>query len=391
MNIRYIFLLAMALTATVASAQKKKAPIKKKAVPANTMSPRVKALYDDMLQNTQMVFIIDSTVVDADKVMDAIPLPKAYGKYIAYNKFFDSTSEINSNSYVYVNGWGNRCYYNEIGTDSISRLYMREKRGEVWTEARPLTEINENYTNASCPYMASDGQTLFFAGTSQEDGLGKRDIYMTKYDAEEGKFLKAENLGLPFNSTSDDFMFVEADADGMAWFASSRRQPEGKVCVYTFMPSSTRQNYDADEMTESELNNRAAITRIRETWPTPEIRQNAMQRLERMKKNADTKTGHENDIEFIVNDETTYTTLAEFKSTDTRNIYADIRMKQNDADKLAKDIESLRVKYYKARAAEKDATGRKIALAEQKLKQLRADITSATKVLRQKENKLLRK
>lgn len=391
MNIRYVLMLALALSATAASAQKKKAPIKKKVVSANTMSPRVKTLYDDMLQNTQMVFIIDSTVVDADKVMDAIPLPKAYGKYIAYNKFFGTNSEINSGSYVYVNGWGNRCYYNEVGTDSISRLYMREKRGEAWTEARPLTEINESYTNASCPYMASDGQTLYFAGTSQEDGLGKRDIYMTKYDADEGKFLKAENLGLPFNSTSDDFMYVEADADSMAWFATSRRQPAGKVCVYTFVPSTTRHNYDADEMTESELNSRAAITRIRETWPTPEIRQAAMQRLERIRQNADAQTRHENDIEFVVNDGTTYTTLSDFKSADTRNTYADIRMKQNDADKQAKDIEALRVKYHNAKAAEKDAIGRKIALAEQKLKQACADIESATKALRQKENKLLGK
>lgn len=391
MNIRYVLMLALALSATAASAQKKKAPIKKKVAPANTMSPRVKALYDDMLQNTQMVFIIDSTVVDADKVMDAIPLPKAYGKYIAYNKFFGTNSEINSGSYVYVNGWGNRCYYNEIGTDSISRLYMREKRGEAWTEARPLTEINESYTNASCPYMASDGQTLYFAGTSQEDGLGKRDIYMTKYDADEGKFLKAENLGLPFNSTSDDFMYVEADADSMAWFATSRRQPAGKVCLYTFVPSTTRHNYDADEMTESELNSRAAITRIRETWPTPEIRQAAMQRLERIRQNADAQTRHENDIEFVVNDGTTYTTLSDFKSADTRNTYADIKMKQNDADKQAKDIEALRVKYHNAKAAEKDAIGRKIALAEQKLKLACADIESATKALRQKENKLLGK
>ena len=92
MNIKLTFLIAMALATTTAFAQKRKAPIKKKAVPANTMSPKVKALYDNMLQNTQIVFVIDSTVVDADKVMDVISLPKAYGKYVAYNKFFDTNS-----------------------------------------------------------------------------------------------------------------------------------------------------------------------------------------------------------------------------------------------------------------------------------------------------------
>lgn len=116
-----------------------------------------------------------------------------------------------------------------------------------------------------------------------------------------------------------------------------------------------------------------------------------MQRLERIRQNADAQTRHENDIEFVVNDGTTYTTLSDFKSADTRNTYADIKMKQNDADKQAKDIEALRVKYHNAKAAEKDAIGRKIALAEQKLKLACADIESATKALRQKENKLLGK
>ncbi len=144
MNIKLTFLITMALATTTAFAQKRKAPIKKKTVPANTMSPKVKALYDNMLQNTQIVFVIDSTVVDADKVMDVITLPKAYGKYVAYNKFFDTNSALNENSVVYVNGFDNRCYYNEVGTDSISRLFMRERQGEGWDEARPLTEINED-------------------------------------------------------------------------------------------------------------------------------------------------------------------------------------------------------------------------------------------------------
>lgn len=391
MNIRYTLLLAIALSASAAFAQKKKAPVKKTAVATNVMPPHVKALYDGMLQNTQMVFVIDSIVVDADKVIGSVPLPKAYGKYIAYNKFFGTNSEANAHSYVYVNGWGNRCYYNEVGTDSISRLYMREKQGEAWTEARPLTEINESYTHASFPYMASDGQTLYFAGTSQENGLGKRDIYMTKYDADEGKFLKAENLGLPFNSTSDDFLYVEADADSMAWFATSRRQAAGKVCIYTFVPSASRHNYDVDELTGSELRNYAALTRIRSTWSTPEIRQAAMKRLERIKQNADAETRKESGIEFVVNDNVTYSSLDDFKSADTRNAFADIRMKQNEADKLARDIDAMRVKYHNAKSADKDTIGRKIALAEQKFNDTNNAIKTATKALRQKENKLLGK
>ena len=389
MNITLTFLITMALATTTAFAQKRKAPIKKKAVPANTMSPKVKALYDNMLQNTQIVFVIDSTVVDADKVMDVITLPKAYGKYVTYNKFFDTNSALNENSVVYVNGFDNRCYYNEVGTDSISRLFMRERQGEGWDEARPLTEINELVSNATYPYMASDGQTLYFAGKSDEEGLGERDIYMTKYDAEEGKFLKPENIGLPFNSTKDDFIYVEADADGIAWFASTRRQPEGKVCVYTFVPSETRQNYDADDLDDTELKNYAELMRIRSTWPTPEIRQTAMQRLQRLQAKTERQNSEANEICFIVNDEMTYTRLNDFKSAETKNAYADLKMKQNEANKLVKEINSMRTRYHNAN--DKAALGRSIALSEQKLEQKQKEIKKAASELRKAENNLLKR
>lgn len=389
MNIKLTFLITMALATTTAVAQKRKAPIKKKAVQANTMSPKVKALYNNMLQNTQIVFVIDSTVVDADKVMDVITLPKAYGKYVAYNKFFDTNSALNENSVVYVNGFDNRCYYNEVGTDSISRLFMRERQGEEWDEARPLTEINELVSNATYPYMASDGQTLYFAGKSDEEGLGERDIYMTKYDAEEGKFLKPENIGLPFNSTKDDFIYVEADADGIAWFASTRRQPEGKVCVYTFVPSETRQNYDADDLDDTELKNYAELMRIRSTWPTPEIRQTAMQRLQRLQAKTEKQNSEANEICFIVNDEMTYTRLNDFKSAETKNAYADLKMKQNEANKLIKEIDSMRTRYHNAN--DKAALGRSIALSEQKLEQKQKEIKKAASELRKAENNLLKR
>ena len=389
MNIKLTFLITMALATTTAFAQKRKAPIKKKAVQANTMSPKVKALYNNMLQNTQIVFVIDSTVVDADKVMDVITLPKAYGKYVAYNKFFDTNSALNENSVVYVNGFDNRCYYNEVGTDSISRLFMRERQGEEWDEARPLTEINELVSNATYPYMASDGQTLYFAGKSDEEGLGERDIYMTKYDAEEGKFLKPENIGLPFNSTKDDFIYVEADADGIARFASTRRQPEGKVCVYTFVPSETRQNYDADELDDTELKNYAELMRIRSTWPTPEIRQTAMQRLQRLQAKTEKQNSEANEICFIVNDEMTYTRLNDFKSAETKNAYADLKMKQNEANKLVKEIDSMRTRYHNAN--DKAALGRSIALSEQKLEQKQKEIKKAASELRKAENNLLKR
>lgn len=249
---KLIILLALAITTSGLNAQTRKTQRSKgkatavKPQPTDNlpaMSPNAKALFDDMLASTQKVFVIDSTVVDIDNVMAEIPLPASYGRFVKYNTFFNADKA--NNSYVFVNGFGNRCYYTEMGSDSIARLYTRDMVGSQWGEPQPVKSVNGKFKDISFPFMSSDGQTLYFAGVSDEEGLGKRDIYMTKIEAGEGNFLNAENIGLPFNSPSDDFAYIVADADKLAWFASTRNQPEGKVCVYTFVPTDTRQNYDA--------------------------------------------------------------------------------------------------------------------------------------------------
>ena len=204
MNIKYDMFLLLALMGTAsAGAQNKKAakPKAKTTAVKPAMSAHAKALFDEMLPNTQKIFVIDSMVVSKDNILEAIPLPATYGRMEKTADFFNNPAK---EGYAFVNGFGNKCYYTEMGTDSISRLYMQEKVGNEWGERIPVKEINERFTDISFPFMSSDGLTLYFSAKSEEEGLGKRDIYMTKYDAEEGKFLQAENIGLPFNSMDDD-------------------------------------------------------------------------------------------------------------------------------------------------------------------------------------------
>mgnify|MGYP000568526659 FL=1 len=114
---KLLILLALAITTSGLNAKSRKTKRSKakstmvKAKPTDNMhamSSKAKALFDDMLTNTQKVFVIDSTVVDINNVLDEIPLPASYGKFVKYNSFFN-TDEAND-SYVFVNGFGNRCY-----------------------------------------------------------------------------------------------------------------------------------------------------------------------------------------------------------------------------------------------------------------------------------------
>lgn len=386
------------MLATTAAAQAKKAA-KKAAQPAakavrqtaqNEMSPSAKALFNDMLPNTQRVFVIDSTVVDKNRVLDAMPLPKAYGQFVAYDKFFGKHT--GNSSAVFVNGFGNRCYYTEIGTDSISRLYMCNRLGDNWGKPVAIREINEQFTDISYPYMASDGQTLYFAGRAKSDeGLGQRDIYMAKYNADEGHFMQAENIGLPFNSAADDYAYIVADADGMAWFATTRRQPKGKACVYAFVPTEGRQNYSSYDIDHDRLLSLANLTRIRETWTTPELRDKALKRLNSLRSKADTSAGSAGSIAFAVNDATLYTSISQFRSDETRNAFVSLQKMQGELQALLGKTESMRTRYHYAPENSRETLASQILQLEQKEAALRTSIRNSEQQLRSKEQLLLKK
>lgn len=389
MKLKYLTLLAVAALATTPmTAQTKKATTKKPVVAAknnaNALSAEAKALFNDMLPNTQKVFVIDSCVVDRDKVLNAIPLPKAYGSYVSYDKFFDK--QTGTDSYVFINGFGNRCYYTEVGNDSITRLYMCDKLADKWGKPVAIKEINDNFTDICFPYMASDGQTLYFAGKAKDgEGLGKRDIYMTKYDADEGIFMQAENIGLPFNSGADDYAFIIADADRMAWFASSRRQPSDKVCVYAFVPAEQRQNYSADELEHNQLVRLANLTSISETWTTPDMRDNAMVRLNKMHANADKVAAGTKDMAFVVDDNHTYTSVNQFRSDQTRKDFYEVMRQRNELNATLGKLQEMRKKYHNAKSTEKTTLGNQIARLETMAENARNDIKKAEQELRRKE------
>ena len=395
MNLKYNLLIMLAMSSLAINAQKKRqtatkpAATKKASANANAMTAKAKALFEDMLPNTQKVFIIDSTVVDNDRLMTAIPLPRAYGQFIEYDKFFGK--QTGNHDYVFLNGFGNRCYYTEMGTDSISRLYMCDKLGEGWGKPQAIDAVNNHFSNISFPYMSSDGKTLYFSGVSSEEGLGHRDIYMTKYDADEGTFLQPENIGLPFNSAADDILYIEADADRLAWFASNRRQTDGKVCVYTFVPSETRQNYNADDMDDEELEDFAAIKSIRATWTTTEQRNEAMSRLERIRGKAANNGTDNRSTAFVVDDNTVYTAASQFRSETTQSMFKELTKQKSQLAQKCQQLQQLRTKYHDATATQRQQLGETIASMEKETEAIRQEVKKAEDKLRAEERRLLKK
>ena len=377
MKIRRIFIiLAVMAICQMTYAQKRKnaKPTPKKKTEVVQRSP-AELLFENMLENTQRVFFIDSMVVDKDNFIQHIPLPRECGT-------ISSQQEGENMIAAYLNEFGNKMYYSVRDTMGNASIYTKDKLGNDWSKPMGLTGI-DNMTNPDYPFMMPDGTTFYFSQKG-DDTLGGYDIFVTRYDSSTGEFLKPNNMGLPFNSSANDYMYVVDELDSLGWLVTDRFQPEGKVCIYTFVPSKTRENFDLGEMSESEVRQFATIHSIQDTWPSEEARSEALLRLENMK-NRNTPRRETASFTFDVNDEITYHTPGDFHSSTARDMFMELLQQKERNQEYAQRLETMRERYYHADDAERASMRKSILDAEKELERQNVQILNTEKRIRNAE------
>lgn len=374
-------ILLAAVLAMPAMAQKRKAPVKKKVVPVVVELSREEQLFEDMLEATQQIMFIDSIVVDKQSFLESYRLNAEAGTVTGYNSFFKSEDQPYST--VYVNQLGNKCWFAQNG-----RLFTADLLGNTWSEPAPLEGLGQ-YQRTNYPFMLSDGTTLYFAAISDE-GLGGLDIYVSRYDSETGKYLLAENIGLPFNSDANDYMYAIDEMNGIGYFATDRRQPEGKVCIYTFIPNQKRITYSTDELDKAAIRSRAKIERIADTWGDGELRTETLDRLNNAGRRPKEEKKKQPEFTFIINDDITYSSLSDFQDADNNKRVANLMQMRKSYDELGSNLEKMRDYYAtKAGIAERSNMQAEILGCEQEYYQLENDIRQLEKIIRYAEIKAI--
>lgn len=306
--IKYYFLFFMILSSTISLANRKKKNIIAK--PKTQPAVSVNKLYESMLQSTAKVMFIDSVVVDKEQFLQAIPLPSDLGQI----KFRPNSSHL----LEYQNELDDRKFIAD-GDTAITLLKTQTATGKSWSLAEKLPGLdNKEYLLQNYPFLASDGITLYFSAEGLLS-MGGRDIFMTSFDSDKGIWLQPQNYGLPFNSPANDYLLIIDDLDSLGWLVTDRRQPEGKVCVYTFVPTSVRQNFEVDGLSNAMLKSYADIKSIKDTWKFGN-RQTAMLRLKNIRTKI-RKQQNKNNINFIINDKQIIRSIDDFKSDESRKLY----------------------------------------------------------------------
>ena len=364
-------------------AQKKKSATKAKVKQKTTVvDNELEQRLESMRGFTQKVMFIDSVVVSKSKLLSSLNIPDEAGSIQAYNKFFNTTDQ--PNSIVYLNQLRNKCVFSKF-TDGGWDLYSKEMIGEKWSNAVPLKglDILGDDVDINWPFLLSDGTTLYFAAKGEES-IGGFDIFMTRYDETTQSYLKPENIGMPFNSIDNDYFFIVDEYDGIGWFATDRNQPEGKVCIYSFIYNNVRENYVVDEYTPEQLRQLSEIHSISQTWTSNQARLGALEQLTAVYKRKFTQK-KKNDFEFVINDELTYTTLTDFRSVEAAEMYVDLNELLRKKNKLDSSMERARIAYPTARQAQREQYKQQLLAAEKQSEKYETDIKNLSKKIRRIE------
>ena len=382
------FILVSALIAVLPvsmDAQKRKSNVKAKAK-QTVVDKEFELRLEGMRAATQKVMFVDSVVVNKSKLLKSLNIPDESGSVTDYNSFFERTEQ--PNAVVYLNQLKNKCVFSKYA-DNGWGLYSSELIGGKWANTMPLEGLDMagNDVDINWPFLLSDGTTLYFAAKGEES-IGGYDIFMTRYDESTGAYLKPENIGMPFNSTSNDYFYVVDEFDGYGWFATDRNQPEGSVCIYSFILNNVRENYNQDAYTPEQLKQLSELHSISMTWTDESSRKHALEQLAEIAKRKHS-VQKKNDFTFVINDKYTYTTLTDFKSADAAEKYARLNDILRKKAKLDNSMELARDAYPNAKPQQQEQYREQLLAAEKQSQRYETEIAVLTKEIRSIELKKL--
>ena len=333
------------------------------------------------LQATEQVMIIDSLVMPKKEVLNAIKISSECGSIHPLNSI---VKEDKSFSSYFQNQLGDKRMYAQPNKNGKLRLVESLLIANEWSVPTPLKGFNEEENdNFDFPFMLTDGITMYFAAENSES-VGGYDIFMTRYDADTQQFLVPDNIGMPFNSPANDYLYVIDEFNNLGYFVSDRNQPVDSVCLYTFIPNEKRSIYNIDVLGEEKLRSLAKINSIKDSWTNPAIVKEAQKRLLETR-NAKKGEQQKRDFEFILNDQHTYYTLSDFKKQKAKEKAQWWLESQKDLQARSQELDRLRARYVSGTDTQKAQIAPQIRLNEEKLEQIESEIHDLEKEIRKLE------
>ena len=316
-----------------------------------------------MMEKVEDIQIIDSLVVDKVDFLSAYILSEESGTLDSYKTFFQTNEPVNS--IVYKNQKGDKIYYAHPTDGDRYCLFTQSKLMDEWGDKKQLPmNINSNEDD-NYPFVLSDGATIYYSSKGN-GSIGGYDLFVTRYNINSDTYLTPEQLGMPFNSPYNDYMMVFDEVKELGWFASDRFQPEGKVCVYLFIPNPEHKRVESENIEEKRA--RAAIASIQDSWKEGADYANLIRLSHTEIPYGEEKI--EKDFEFIIGNNIVYYKLNEINSPEAKGYYEKVIALNKQIKELNEKLENLRASYTKGDKTHKEQLKPTILQVEEQLNTL---------------------
>lgn len=132
---------------------------------------------------------------------------------------------------TYVRDGDRTVYWTAEDGEGIRNIYSSSLRDSIWTLPSLLNEQMMSASDEIYPMISPDGKSLYFASEGLH-GVGGYDIYVSRWDEDSGDWGAPVNMGFPYSSPADDFLFIDTEDGRYSMFASNRDCSSDSVWVY---------------------------------------------------------------------------------------------------------------------------------------------------------------
>ena len=299
-----------------------------------------------MIRNTNKVCVIDSFIVSKDELFNSYITDASTGSFSSYTEFFNQDIQGD----VFLPEMENSVVFSRQENGKF-RLYQSFRSFDSWVDESAINGL-ESDGDLRYPFIQNDGITIYYADNGS-NSIGGYDIFVSRYNSSTDRYLVPENIGMPFNSPANDYLYVIDEVNNLGWFATDRRQPEDTVCIYVFIPDERRSKYNYEGGDTTAIHNAAKLMSIKETQTDLEEVRAARQRLTLLAYDIRDKEKQTENI-FVIDDLTDYRSENDFQSPEARTLYLRwLELKQTYSDN-AKKLDNMRTKYHQSSKQEKE-------------------------------------
>lgn len=215
----------------------------------------------------QEIVVIDAVNVNRNDFFKHLRMPLSAGRIVPVSDLHLPAGK-ERGATGYISESGDLMMWSEMN-DSTGMLQLMEASrltDGTLSDAHATPDFLGQEGDAINPFLSADGTTLYYVANG-DNSVGGYDIFLATRDPLTGDYLQPVNAGIPFNSSSDEYIMTIDEENGVGWWATDRHNlPDDMITLYVYVLPEERVNLNTDD---DDKRLRARLEDIKLTWIAP--------------------------------------------------------------------------------------------------------------------------